>query len=553
MTKHLTIITLLFFSTTGFSQNVTQQVLLDKFEEYVYQNEKRLTDTWNPELMYSQNRCISDAQQANYGSTCSGVLDALIVMYETTCNIEYLERFMKISANFLEARADRISPKISSAPYWFRDYVYLHPRILSSCSKFVYMVRKDWQTLYNLPIANPAEFGGNNTFGEFADWLNTGNIEMMDYMLANFWRNNEDCMGKPGYTDCNSPYSNNPPIFQSSYAKSSTNTSKRIMEMNMQMPWGYSLIYMYMANQNRTDYGVKALSMVKAIFKNYNGENILRYVSGTKSYEWYHDGWQQTKGASQSVWSLTNNTKEDIGHAAYFLKFAEAYNQFKNNFSAISSNYAYFEWYHMARLRNTFTRKVYRGISNYSGYYNQGIFNSNVFGQIPDASNITPFVWSSLYKYDNTSISTGTNDVYDILLDHYEYQLSINDFEQSWYNGVHIWGFADFIAAYYDKHNISIGCKVQSPKSSLNDNLGDHLSSSFEIKIYPNPSVDHINIEGDFEEGTTVKFYSTDGKMVLDTYYKELIEIAELKEGVYVVVITDKLGTILKRERIVKN
>lgn len=69
------------------------------------------------------------------------------------------------------------------------------------------------------------------------------------------------------------------------------------------------------------------------------------------------------------------------------------------------------------------------------------------------------------------------------------------------------------------------------------------------IKIYPNPSNDFINIEGlNKNENTVIKLYDLQGKLILSSEVKEKgsIDISELNNGVYVILIGDMTHKIIK-------
>jgi hypothetical protein len=53
--------------------------------------------------------------------------------------------------------------------------------------------------------------------------------------------------------------------------------------------------------------------------------------------------------------------------------------------------------------------------------------------------------------------------------------------------------------------------------------------------VYPNPAVDVVQIQGEFQSGVLVQLYSLSGSMILEQEVKnEILDIAELPSGVYV-------------------
>jgi hypothetical protein len=65
--------------------------------------------------------------------------------------------------------------------------------------------------------------------------------------------------------------------------------------------------------------------------------------------------------------------------------------------------------------------------------------------------------------------------------------------------------------------------------------IGLDENSQKVFAVYPNPAVDVVQIQGEFQSGVLVQLYSLSGSMILEQEVKnEILDIAELPSGVYV-------------------
>ena len=72
-----------------------------------------------------------------------------------------------------------------------------------------------------------------------------------------------------------------------------------------------------------------------------------------------------------------------------------------------------------------------------------------------------------------------------------------------------------------------------------------NVDESFNFFIYPNPTLDKLKIEGDPSETFSLSIYNADGQKILDRMdvdSKTIIDVSELKKGVYILVLTNKQG-----------
>ncbi len=473
--------------------------------------------SWTANGLYYGTESSTESNQNNLGSYRAQSLDALLVMYEATCDTTYLMEFMRLTTEIMNARADKVSPQFSSSPYWFKDKVVWHGRILMPLSKYVYLTSSQWQSLWNVSI-DPNVYGGKSTIGEFSNWVNQNNIEVMDFLLGRYWNSSTKCMCKPSESEPG------PTISQP--------CNNTVSELNFQTPFGCALIYMYLKNSSRTDYGVKAVNMAQAHLISNGG--IYTYNSYHKAYTWMHNGWKESGGY-----------KEDIAHGGTDILFPILYNKFRDRFSSITSG-MYFEDYQMVRLKNTFSRLVYNyGFHSNINYYHDinKAFNANVdssnTGQYPGENNqniqtnlqLNSITWVDLYKFDNTSGSYGYN-VYDILMNFYDYK--VKNLASSNFWGIKIKGLADLVAANYSSENINSGCYTKS--SSLNN---DDLNIKEEDlpKIIYHSDLKNLSFSTNQEnEKSKMTVYSSSGRLVANLDNSDQsIDMNKFSAGIYIV------------------
>lgn len=471
-------------------------------------NQGALTWNSNNPLQYF----ASDNDQITLGSLRSSSLEALLRIYEVTCDMKYLHEFMEQSTIICNMRADKVGQS-SSWKYWFIKNVYFHGRILHPLTHFVYLVKSN-NALYHstIPYIHRSNFGNKSTYGEYADWLNINDIEVTDFLLQRYWFGGDECMCKP------SSISQNNCIGE----------SKSIMEMNMQAPFGCALTYLFLSNNNRIDYGVKTVEMARAYLITHG--NVLKYIPPYNAYNWYHTGWNKNSNGS-----LVNHHFEDIGHGAFDIMFPILYNKYYNHFYPYITGGQYFENYQLVRFRNTFTKSIYNPNYNSNCSSLQSTFNCNVMGvcfghyygeniEVPSTNEFSKYQmnaknWAGLYVYDNVPGAASGPSVYSILMNYYISVESCLPIISNNYGGVSIVGLADLVVANYKKEGISCDIPVQpNPPNS--------------ISVYPNPSKDNITIETD-EDIKFVSITTLFGQTILIENNRKSINLDGVSNGVY--------------------
>ena len=380
---------LCFFSAQVFAQSFDEIDLIKKFDD-VYSNAKSY---WNYDsylMHYGTAEQIND-NQCQLGSSFAPALDGLLIMYETTKDFRYLEEFMQQAIKVQNSRSDKITPQFSNSIYWCSgSRFYMNARILWPLAHFVYIIQSD-----NLLAENKIESNSHKGFsscGEFANYLNQANKEVMDFFMNHYWMGDE-CMWKPDQID-------------DVYSKMK---SPKIMELNMQASFGCALIYMYLSNLERVDYGKKAVQMaekyLKGKTKNKFGwdtkKKVLEYDETLNAYIWQHSGWRKD----------LNKYKEDIGHAAFDITFPILYNRYQEQFASITSE-KYFTYYEMVRFHNTFIKLIakdyklsrsftYTVDGNYTDFY-YGENLSQPASGCKEAFNSNAKNWIELSEFDQS-------------------------------------------------------------------------------------------------------------------------------------------------------
>lgn len=79
--------------------------------------------------------------------------------------------------------------------------------------------------------------------------------------------------------------------------------------------------------------------------------------------------------------------------------------------------------------------------------------------------------------------------------------------------------------------------------SSINENVVTDL------RVYPNPSTDYINIDFNSHNEVSITIYSIDGKVMYNTntYQSETINIQDYPKGMYIVRVNDEMKKIIKQ------
>jgi hypothetical protein len=546
--KSIAFCAMTFISVTGFSQpyqtsygDLHIETRFDQVYNTIYgpiYNIAVTTNDVNQEgsLQWDKNILYTDTETQNVlGSYRSGSLEALLRMYETTCNIKYIWEFMEQANEIYNIRRDRMGGA-STSHYWFYTKVAWHGRILAPLAHFVQLVKNE-SNLNNvtIPLAHRPNFNNKTTIGQFADMINTNNIEVMTYLLStkNLWRGADECMCKVNNID-------DPCTTLMGDGK-----RKNVYELNMQAPFGCALIYMYLVNGNTSNtYGSKAVEMARAYLTSRGG--ILGYNSAAKAYTWYHDGWQEARHhlwgdnfGPWSNWYLDTEHEEDTGHGSIDISFPILYNKYYSNITGTITGNQYFEDYQMVRFKNTFSQLIF---SNASAPFNCTVFG-DCAGQVPEVETTSDVQmnaksWIDLYKYDFVTNSE-PNKVYEILMNYYISTESTLFVTPANYAGDCIVGLAGLCQANRDVEHVL--CQAIPPKS---------LSVETSFNISPNPTNEKVTIQS-AEEFQKVVVTDLMGKEVLVSDNSESFYVSGLENGSYFVVVYFKNGTLAKQTLIV--
>ncbi len=292
-------------------------------------------------------------------------------MYEATHDKAYLNKFVKHSYNIQMRRNTFL---------WDMDgtsstIVLYTGQLLRPMAEFVYIVNQD-NTLYNTNIlqgvvqstlSDPTQTVLG--YGDYANWLQKRITRTMDYLLAIYWSNDNNCFNKGGA---------HVPI-----------------EINFNAPYASTMFYIGNVDPYfHSDYTHKAEQIV-IFFRN----RVTEYVPN-HSYTWFHDDFDPFR--------------EDVSHGAIDIQIPiVAYQLYGNGLYQPSE---------MNKFAHTFSKNIWRGNNSFD------VFHNNVFGldyDIADGDKLNScnyaangtqnyygpgevLAWAPLYQFDS--------NVYDILI-----------------------------------------------------------------------------------------------------------------------------------------
>ena len=257
-------------------------------------------------------------------------------------------------------------------------------------------------------------------YGDFANWLGKRVEETISYMMGNYWDNTYGVKNH----------------FQDDCYASSLNEKRECgTAMNLNAPFGTTLLYMALADTN-FGYGNNSVSYLDKVrlLASMNKQTLFLFnqcegavFSGdvfelllNNSYSWYHAGWGTRRefclipdAAFYPEIEVFIEFLEDVPHGAMDLWFIQLC--YQTGLSPQFSNNPYFTTVDMERFRNTFTKNIYFQSSD-GAHFNTSVLGTNtqVIGGLLDATWGEAMNWILLYPFDGNSLP----NVYDVLVDH---------------------------------------------------------------------------------------------------------------------------------------
>ncbi|MCB9045175.1 MAG: T9SS type A sorting domain-containing protein [Chitinophagales bacterium] len=269
-----------------------------------------------------------------------------------------------------------------------------------------------------------------------------------------------------------------------------------------------------------------------------------------------YDG--QGKRIEDSTYSVINSMQ--TGRRTY------TYDSNNNLIDFSSYRYVNSQW--ELSLRNTFTydgqnRQITQVTSaDYgNGFMNQQKDSFSYTGNNTDPSFHETFSWNDNTNqwedYEILVYTFGNNSYYDGYTI-YKYNNGWDTVEQDVYvyegndlfvrsNGYKYIGGGQFSTTPYDQSNLYF--EEYYPASVLNN-----LSAKTKMNIFPNPAGEMLHVRAD-KDIAFVKIVASNGVVVADlaaAQHTATIDVSQLVQGVYTVVLTDKGGDILGSDRFVK-
>ena len=100
------------------------------------------------------------------------------------------------------------------------------------------------------------------------------------------------------------------------------------------------------------------------------------------------------------------------------------------------------------------------------------------------------------------------------------------------------------------------GCFVSSGNYTITGGGGgggtmvNNTTSDISVRVYPNPATSMLNIEAPVVVNVTV--VSPDGKVVMEQKQATSLNVSQLADGLYMIMIYDENNTLLRAEKFVK-
>ncbi len=103
---------------------------------------------------------------------------------------------------------------------------------------------------------------------------------------------------------------------------------------------------------------------------------------------------------------------------------------------------------------------------------------------------------------------------------------------------------------YYVSVTDSNGCQGVSNLVFINNTDVHSVNPGAGIRIYPNPTHDYVNIEAPMKVNATIR--DMQGRTVLIATEAKQIDISSIADGVYMILISDEKGNLLRMDKLVK-
>jgi hypothetical protein len=96
------------------------------------------------------------------------------------------------------------------------------------------------------------------------------------------------------------------------------------------------------------------------------------------------------------------------------------------------------------------------------------------------------------------------------------------------------------------------GCSLTSVGHSISGGSGSAVPtvSAAEVRYYPNPATNELRVDAPVQ--VTVRILSPDGKVNVETHEASVIDISNLSAGVYIIMVYDGSGLLIRTGKFIK-
>lgn len=374
------------------------------FAHFVFTQETHpIKETYDQVLEpYYSNTADYNSPLVTWWYGWGSILQSYLNMYKATGDKAYLNKFIKHSYGIQLRRETNEDWRAIMDP---KNLMLYTGTLLSPMAEFVYIIKNDTQlySTYLLTGIIPSTLTNPNQgilgYGDYANWLQSRLTQTLDYMIENYWIEEEDVFSSTKLSDFNSGQN----FFCDLGIEKCVNCPKWAV-INFQAGYTTALLYLgYIEPISYSDYNFKAISLVSHF------KSLLEVYIPNQSYTWLH---------SDTQYDCLYPFKEDVIHGAMDMHIARVGYELYGNGLFSSSE--------MNKFTRTFTKNIWDASNQ--------LFHNNVFGtdtecsddqeicneQIVINGNVNYYgpgevlTWMPLYKYDDTNIEP--NDVYTVLI-----------------------------------------------------------------------------------------------------------------------------------------
>ena len=339
----------------------------------------------------------------HYGDGISYYLESLLIMYEETHEINYLEEFKELVHTVIRNRDDHAGK--GNGPYWSSVYrpkrcegpiTYHTGLILQSMTHFIYLSKK----VYTDAFQNDFQFAfrtfDNQTvtnFNELADWLYTHVQTTHNYYEKYHWIENR------GYKQ----YAGNDPCKDETGTKGEQFfVSHDVDGLDRNCNWGVVNVYLSLAFEGDSagalyyDHALVAARELEKCMRSYTLSNGMEYT------KWGWRGWtlenRKNKGAD---YFYKDDAPDDISHAGAVIDLVYLLNKHKDKFRSSETGCCprgYFTDEEVIKISNTFIYNIYYGPQAYHNALDGSAYLSSPESKCPGCDNVLQFGLSRWLK-----------------------------------------------------------------------------------------------------------------------------------------------------------